>query len=510
MIDNKYNFFFKRLKYMVLAEPRKVAVKDKNNVYTYDDLWKKMQFFSKKLKMAGVRKGDRVAIFMDNNANYVIGILAILMVGGIFVPLSTHSPEEYVYKILFNCTPTIVMVDNKSKEKFLSMQKKCTTIVNLDDIISEENGKEVYEIIIGRDIAYIVYTSGSTGFPKGVAIKWDSLENFILDTVERLEFDQTSISLNMTSFCFDGSLTSVFCMLFCGGELVIAPSFIMRVRQFANLLINEKITDLGCTPVQLSNLVDVLENEDVREVSIKTIAIGGESFTTEYIKRIFKAVKGIRILNRYGPTETTIVSASYEIREKDLCDNRPIPIGKPISNTIFYAVDENYNLIQPGEVGELYIGGISVMSGYWNDTNLTNSVMNDTLINGVKMYRTGDLVTIDAEGNYIFMSRKDDMVKINGYRIYLKEIDNAIVDINDVKDSCSIVVVRRNGKKDIVSYVICDCDAMCGDEIQLKKKLLNVLPAYMLPQKIFFIESFPVTTNGKVNRKELEKIASMS
>lgn len=509
MINNKYNNFFNRLKYMVLTEPQKVAVKDKNNVYTYDDLWKKIQFFSQKLKNVGVRKGDRVAIFMENNANYVIGILAILTVGGIFVPLSTRSPEEYVYKILYNCNPSIVMVDNKSKEKFLSMPKKCTNIVNLDEIISEKSGEEVYENIIGGDIAYIVYTSGSTGFPKGVAIKWESLENYILDTVERLEFDQTSISLNMTSFCFDGSLTSVFCMLFCGGKLVIAPKFIMRVRQFANLLINEKITDLGCTPVQLSTLVDVLENEDVKEISIKTIAIGGESFSTEYIKRIFKAVKGIRILNRYGPTETTIVSASYEIREKDLYDNRPIPIGRPISNTIFYAVDENNNLIQPGEVGELYIGGVSVMSGYWSDTNLTNSVLNETLINGVKMYRTGDLVTIDDEGNYIFMSRKDDMVKINGYRIYLKEVDNAIVDINGVKDSCSIAV-KRNGKTDIVSYVICDCDAMCEDGIQLKKKLLNILPAYMLPQKIFFVESFPVTTNGKVNRKELEKIASMS
>lgn len=506
MKTNRLNFLLERVRAMVAVNPQKVAVKDKMKMYSYEELWIRVQNLAIRLKGVGLQKGERVAFFMENNVDYVVGILATFMNGGIFVPISNKYPEERVYTIIDNCTPHIVLVNNISMKEFGNVLKQIDiSIINVDDIMFRKISGQIYESLTGKDVAYIIYTSGSTGIPKGVAIKWESLENYIKDTNKRLDFDHTSVSLNMTSFCFDGSLTSVFCMLFCGGTLVIASPFIMRANQFCNLIKCEGITDLGCTPVQLSFLANALENDNLNDYKIKTIAIGGENFSAEYVKRIFRCLKDVKILNRYGPTETTIVSSSYEIQQDDLTNNKPIPIGKPISNTIFYAINEKNKPICSGETGELYIGGISVMSGYWNDSELTDRVITKSLINGVRMYRTGDLVTIDDRGNYIFVSRIDDMVKIKGYRIYLSEIDNAIVNINGVLDSCSIVSAH-NEKKDIISYVICESTAGCSDELNIKRELLKVLPAYMLPRSICFIEKFPVTNNGKIDKKKLERM----
>ena len=244
-------------------------------------------------------------------------------------------------------------------------------------------------------LVYIIYTSGSTGKPKGVAIKWASLENYIIDTNKRLDFGHETKSLNMTSFCFDGALTGIFCMLSCLGTLVIAPSFSLRASTLYNELVNKKITDLGCTPIQLLVFLEALEIGNAENILLQTLAIGGESFSKKYIEHIYKYLPKVRILNRYGPTETTIVASSYEIKKNDLMDESDIPIGKPINNVFFYAVNEKMETIVPGEIGELYIGGVQVMDGYWRDQQLTNEVIVEKFINGERVYRTGDMVTIN-------------------------------------------------------------------------------------------------------------------
>lgn len=505
---SRVNFLVEKIKEMVLQYPEKTAVKDKQKQYSYKELWLKTQSLAMELKRQGLKKGDRVALFMENNADYVICMLAILLNSGIFVPISSKYPAERICTIVNNCNPILVLLNSDSEEQFGYISKQIPVkIVNIDNYTFEKVIELDCEELAGEDVIYIIYTSGSTGMPKGVAIKWESLENYIVDTNQRLCFDNTSVSLNMTSFCFDGSLTSVFCMLSCGGMLVIAPTNIMRAKIICDLIKGENITDLGCTPVQLSYVADALENDNADEFKIKTIAIGGESFSAEHIKRIFRCLTNVKILNRYGPTETTIVVSSYEIQREDLNKNEPIPIGKPISNTVLYAINGKNERIREGEIGELYIGGIQIMSGYWGDQDLTNSVITETLVTGIKLYRTGDLVTIDDRGNYIFVSRIDDMVKINGYRIYLSEVDKALTNIDGILDSCSIVVSNHE-QLSIVSYVICETNKQCCNEVKVKAEILKILPSYMLPKKIHFVNDFPVTNNGKIDRKQLVKRVS--
>ena len=501
-----YNFFNKVFE-NVKKYPNKIAMKDKKRGYTYRELLGKAVFLMGELKSRGVSPGDRVGIIMENNADYVLCIVAILLNGGIFVPISCQYPSERIISIVKNCSPKVIITNSCYIDKVWGkIGDNAIEIMNISGFPLIEKKIDMENLLISAYLVYIIYTSGTTGVPKGVAIKWVSLENYIFDTNIRLGFDENAISLNMSSFSFDGALTGIFCMLTCGGTLVIAQSAIMRAKSFCDLIKEERITDLGCTPVQLLYLAEALENDFTADFKLKTIAVGGEDFTAENISRIYNCLPDVKILNRYGPTETTIVVSSYVIKRESISENKPIPIGKPILNTSFYAINEKGEKIKAGEVGELYVGGIQVMEGYWQDSELTERFIDKKLVLGERLYRTGDLVTIDDEGNYIFIDRIDDTIKLNGYRICLKEIDNVILKIQGVVGSYSIVVSMHK-RKEIVSFVICRTGDELMNEYHIKKKIQFFLPNYMLPQRIIFLDKFPVTGNNKINKHELGKLA---
>lgn len=506
MTDRNEFINMKFLKRAVLKCPNKVAVKDKKNQYSYKELDNMSDVLAYYLTQCGIVKGDCVGIFMENNSEYILCVLAIMKVAAIFVPIATQYPAERLTMIVKNCTPKVILTNENNITKIMGIAiKNDISTLDLQTINYTYKTNKIEPKLMPQDVAYIIYTSGSTGVPKGVAIRWESLNNYIQDTCRQLEFDDGLISLNMTPFYFDGALTGIFCTLISQGTLVISPSNIMRANSFINLLEQEKISDLGCTPIQLKILAEALMNRKSKNNYLKTIAIGGESFSAVYVKQIMDCILDIKILNRYGPTETTIVVSSYQINKEDILYNNPFPIGKPIANVIFYAINEQKKEIRENEVGELYIGGIQIMEGYWNDPSLTEKVICEDLLPNTKLYRSGDLVTIDKNGNYIYIGRVDDMIKKNGYRIYLSEVENALEKIVYIEHACCIAIKNENSSEIVAFIMKKDKDSEKKDmDYVIRQELSSLLPIYMLPNKIIIVDKFPITSTGKIDRNKLK------
>ena len=264
--------------------PDKIAVKDKSNQFTYKQIYYRTLNIMHCLKKLKIGVYDRVGIYMENCSDYIPCILAVISIGAIFVPIGNNSPIERINKIVNNCCPKAILTNSNNIEKILEVDNVLVYNIDLLDMRNSSiKGVSIYENKLS-DIAYIIYTSGSTGEPKGVAIRWDGLCNFLDDTIKRLQFDQHLISLNLTPFCFDGALTSIFCVVICGGTLIIENPIFLKTAKFAKILKDNNITDIGCPPIQLKMLSEALLSDEINVFCLKTIAIGGESFSAKYIK----------------------------------------------------------------------------------------------------------------------------------------------------------------------------------------------------------------------------------
>ena len=270
-------------------------------------------------------------------------------------------------------------------------------------------------------------------------------------------------------------------------------------RRLIQILEEKQITHLICTPSLLKKVSLFLDESSQKKLKLKYLGIGGEKCPYHQVKKVFELLPDVKIFNRYGPTETTGIVCGHKIEESDFHGDQheKIPIGKPIPNVKFYVFNDRNEPAKPFEVGELYISGISLMYGYWKDQELTKSVFHDQLIAGEILYRTGDYVYYDEEGKYFFVRRKDDLIKRKGYRIYLSEIDRSWKKVNGVVDAAS---VYWNENDAIVSFLVVQEEK---SEIELRSKLANSLPTYMMPDSIELIDSLPLNEVGKINRQAL-------
>ena len=437
---------------------------------------------------------------MDNSIDFIVSIYAIINIGAIFVPLPYNAPDERIKIILDDCEAKIVLTVTDQKIEFAN-----NNILNICKLTYRKkmlvDGKtEIRNRDIARnktDIIYICYTSGSTGTPKGVAIREESMINYVLETIKTFSYNEQTVNLNISPFYFDGSFGGVFCTFFCGGELVIFDNVNINPKKLIEKIKKFGITHIGSTPGLFSILVSCMNDKNVSEMNLKTIGLGGEVCPIEYICKLKKLLPSVRLFNRYGPTETTVIVSGYEITNADIYHKNTIPIGKPIANTEFYLVDEEDLLIEEkNSVGELYISGVQVMECYWNDTELTRNVLRTDIIKNKIMYKTGDLIYMDDSGNYVFVGRNDEMIKRNGYRIYLKEIENAFENLEGVKECICMYV-----KNKLIVWITTEYKAVSTDK--LKEKLLKIIPAYMLPDKIVKLDKMPYTPIGKVDRKKI-------
>lgn len=478
--------------------PDEIAVEFENVSLTYQELREKSNQLANHLLNRGIKKGDLIGICLERSLEMIIGILGILKAGAAYVPIDPEYPEERINYVLEEINAQTIISTQKSSAGL--SHKNTDKYLNIDDwsLIGQESVICPKIEIQSSDIMYVIYTSGSTGKPKGVMNQYDGLLNRLLWAQDSYALDRTDVVLQKTTFCFDVSVWELFLPLITGAKLLFAkPEGHKDNVYLKNIIEEKKVTILHFVPSMLSVFLPELSPNDC--ATIKTIVCSGEALQMSHINE-FKNIFGnrnVRLQNLYGPTEAAIDVTFWDVPltvEKVL-------IGKPVSNTQIYILDQDNNCKPIGVSGELCIGGIQVSRGYLNKEELTKEkFVNNPFREGELMYRTGDLAKWTPDGNVEYIGRIDNQVKIRGYRIELGEIETVIQEFDQIQMTAVLVKPGYNGHLQLVAFVVAKEKIVIE---KLKDFLKDRLPAYMIPNSIIECESFPVTSTGKLDRKNL-------
>lgn len=480
----------------VKKNPEKIALVCGKRKMTYREVDLYSNIIANRLIEKQVKKGAIIGILMESCNEMIIGMLGIWKVGAAYLPLDHFLPEDRIEYMIKDSKTSLIITQKKLKEKYKFLIP-CMEIeeINTEEINLEQSTYNTNILLKGNDLAYVIYTSGTTGNPKGVMIEHGSLSNFVHSMLEIIPFSKNKSILCVTTMSFDIFVFETWVSLSNGMSIVIAKEEEKKSpKKLYNLVYSELIDMIQTTSSRLQMILNDNKNKYFLK-DIKVICVGGEVFTENLLIELKKITKA-KIFNMYGPTETTVWSTV-----KDLTHNSKITIGKPIRNTDVYILDENRHLQPRQVVGELFIGGNGLARGYWNQHELTREkFMNNPFRIGEKMYATGDLARINHYGELEIIGRKDNQVKVRGYRIELEEIENAIIKYTCIKETAVIVKEDNQGYSSIYAYFATNMDILIQD---LRKFLRNVLPDYMIPSYFIRVDSLPYTSNGKLNRKEL-------
>lgn len=469
-------------------------MKDFDRELSYADLHHEVARLGSALVAQGVREGDRVALLLPNSVDFVVAALATLWIGAIFIPLAVTDPEIRLATIVADCRPAVVVSDDDQR----SSPAGCPLVA-----MSELRGCDhdpVPPIDACPRVAYAVYTSGTTGTPKGVLIANDAFGSAVAATSNALGLDRSTRTLCVSPFYFDGSFGTLFPTLFSGGAVVIRPrDALLFPRTFFSAVVKEKITYTGFSPSYLRLLLASPQLSKLAESPLEIIALGGEASSLADIRMLWAAAPQIRVFNRYGPTETTIAVTHLELTP-EITAGGTVPIGRPHPAVSFHLVDDQGKIIDEMErVGELYIGGAQLMDGYWGAPALTEEVLRTDVVPEETVYRTGDLVYRNHEGSYVYVGRADRVIKRNGVRISLIELSEAMRNLTDVAAS-TCVTFDDEGTLGIVAFVVTENPVSIAD---LQRAAWERLPDTMLPNRIELVTELPLTSSSKIDERLL-------
>jgi amino acid adenylation domain-containing protein len=487
------------------ATPDAVALIFENQQLTYRELNARANQLAHLLIARGIEIEQTVALLMDRSMELLIAILAILKAGGAYLPLDPQHPLERLQTILDDATPKFLLAVGSHQESLAGHLN--VAVLNIDALQSEldATGKHNPDAPVNPDnVAYVLYTSGSTGIPKGVMIEHGAVINLAcaLQTQVFDNFDNRPfrVALN-TAITFDASVQQ-WTRLLRGDCIIILPEVVSHdTPAFAAALRAQHADVLGCTPTQLRLLFDEGLFDDAGNCPA-IVLCGGEAIDAE-LWRLASAHQRSHFYNVYGPTECTVDATCRLIDAKANVPN----IGRPLANVQAYILDRNHQPVPVGIPGELWLGGAGVGRGYLNKPELTaSSFTPDTYSNSsnARLYKTGDLTRYLPDGNIEYLGRSDFQVKLRGFRIELGEIESLLRQHASVKDA--LVILREDvaGDQRLTAYVIPeDSSNAQALTIMLKVKL----PEYMVPSDIVFLETFPLTSSGKIDRKFLPQPA---
>jgi amino acid adenylation domain-containing protein len=450
------------------------------------------------LSSQGACEDQSVALFVERGLDLIAGLLAISKTGATYLPLDPIYPKARLFLIVDDAKPVIFLTQKSLTDAIPETTGK---IIFIDDrsAYSEEPS---HNLSFGNSQkpAYILYTSGSTGKPKGVPITQHAVVNLVNSMTKLLRFNAQDILLAVTTISFDIAELEMYMPLFVGAKLVIATQETATDMELLSEKIEEsKATIFQATPVTFKMLM--IQGWNGKK-DLKLI-IGGEALSKELVRYLLP--RCMEVYNSYGPTETAIYSVVRNLAIKDSEGEGYVPIGRPLDNTTLYVLNKKLIPVPIGIPGELYIGGDGVSPGYLNLPDMTNErfIPNPFGKNpDEKIYKTGDLVQYFSDGNLVFLNRVDSQVKIRGFRIELGEIESAIAQFNTIKDN--VVIVREDIPEDkkLVAYIILK-ETGEPDFAELRQFLTTKLPEYMVPVAFVKMDKFPVTLNGKVDRKAL-------
>ena len=481
--------------------PNAVAVVFEGQQLTYAELNSRANQLAHYLQSLELKLEDKIGVCIERSPLMVIAILAILKAGGAYVPLDIAYPSERLAFMLENVQCPIILTQNHLSDRLpVNNSQRLIDIDSKWESITQYSPENIASKVTPNNLAYIIYTSGSTGTPKGTEVVHRNIIGFIFG-VDYVKLDAHQIWLQHSSISWDALTLELWTPLLFGGRCVLYPGNVITPENLSKIIKEEGVNILWLTCALFNLMIDTMPES---LLGVKQLITGGETLSVAHIRRGLALLPKTQIINGYGPSECTVFTCCYPI-SKQLDENlASIPIGKPIGDRKVYLLDRNLQPVPVGVSGEIHVGGASVARGYLNQLALTcEKFISNPFLAGDTLYKTGDLARYLPDGNIEYIGRIDNQVKIRGFRIELGEIEAVLSQNQAVQSSCVIVREDNPGEKQLVAYIVpkLGVKLTSGD---LRQFLSDKLPGYMVPGAFVMLEFFPLTANGKIDRRALK------
>jgi amino acid adenylation domain-containing protein len=507
--------------------PDRMAVIDGSRSLTYADLERQANRLAHLLIDLGLSPGDRVGLYLNKSLESVLGVYGVLKAGGAYVPLDPQAPPARIAYISADAGLRFLL-SGKEKTRALgtlSAADPCLDAVILLNADTVETSPGVRVIastvladypdttperaVVTLDLAYILYTSGSTGNPKGVMLSHLNALAFVQWASDCFAVQPEDRLSSHAPFHFDLSVFDLFASAHAGAAVVLVPRASTFPLELARFISERRISVWYSVPSALTGLVLHGGLTTGMFPELRAVLFAGEVFPLKYLRRLMRLLPHARFYNLYGPTETNVCTY-YEVSRPPPSDQAAIPIGKPIRGLDVFAIANDGKVADPNEIGELCVRGPSVMQGYWNDPERTEHTLNAPLpADGLRThaYRTGDLVRQDDNGNYWFLGRRDAQIKSRGYRIELGEIESTLLSHPAVIECAVLALPDEEITNRIAAFVALRSQLQ---ESELARYCARYLPHYMIPEMFELMSDLPKTSTGKVDRQSLRAAAVQS
>ena len=484
----------------VAQTPDAIAIAFEQEKLTYRQLNERANQLAHYLARLNVGPEVLVGVCLERSLDMVVSLLAVLKAGGAFIPLDPSYPRDRL-DFMLSDTKTPVLV---TQERFaIALQEHSGVRVCLDaetELIAKESKENPVVQITGDHLAYVMYTSGSTGAPKASCIPHRAVVRLVKAT-NYAEFGPEHAFLQFAPFSFDASTLEIWGTLLNGGRLVVFPAYTPTLEELGRVIQQSAVTSLWLT----SGLFNQMVEEQLASLKgVRQLLAGGDVLSVPHIKKALNELDQCSLINGYGPTENTTFTCCYRIDDPSRL-NSSVPIGRPIANTRVLILDQRQQLVPAGVAGELCVGGDGLSRGYFNDVRLTAEKFIPNPFSkepGDRLYRTGDLVRYLSDGTIEFIGRVDNQVKVRGFRVELGEIEATVNRHSSVQESVVVLSEGNGSAKKILAYVV----TKPGEPLsvsELRSYCQRKLPNYMTPSEFIMMESLPLMPNGKVNRRAL-------
>lgn len=480
--------------------PNALALKDPSGSMTYHELNSLANRISRGLNKLGVNFGDRVGIWLEKSIYTVAIMQGIIRLGAVYVPLDPLSPTSRIRTIISDCSLQLLVTTQKRAEAVLTDELAhlvCLCVngswqgFSWQNILSLSDEPIEGSRTAENDIAYILYTSGSTGKPKGVCISHRNALAFINWAATELQATSSDHFSNHAPFHFDISVLDLYVAFQVGASVHIIPDGMSYVpKKLVDFIIQENINIWYSVPSALILMMEQGGLLNLPSIPLRAILFAGEPFPIKHLRQLYQHWPSIRFLNLYGPTETNVCTF-YEVQEIHQECTKPVSIGRACSGNRVWAVKKDGTEVKPGEEGELMVSGPTVMHGYWGYPAYDN-----------KPYATGDIVRLEEDGNYMYIGRRDHMVKVRGHRVELGEIESVLEEHLAIH-SAAVIVCGAEIEARLIAFIVISKNDVEPSLLDIKRHCAQRLPRYMIVDDVLYLAELPRTRNGKIDRFKL-------
>ncbi|MBW4848951.1 MAG: amino acid adenylation domain-containing protein [Bacillaceae bacterium] len=501
-LEHDQLYLSKWFEHNVGKQPNAVALSAEEQTMTYAELNEQANRLARHLQKNGAEHRTVIAILADRTPELIVSLLAVLKAGAAYVPIDPDYPESRIQYMLKDSGATHLLTHSSFIGQAKGLGFTGTYLFADDQEISLMSSENLPLEAGLHDTAYIMYTSGTTGQPKGIMTTHSNIARVVKNT-NYLTISETDTLLSLSNSVFDGFTFDVYGALLNGAKLVLPKKdTILDMHELTELIKRESISVMF-VPTALFNLL--VDEETDWMHSVRKVLFGGERASVQHVRKAFDVMGKGRLINVYGPTESTVFATYYPVDEAPPIEAHSIPIGKPINQTGAYILSQQGQLQPIGMVGELCLSGKGLAKGYLNRPDLTKEAfITHPFAAGQRLYRTGDLAYFRADGLIEYAGRVDDQVKIRGHRIELTEIEAHLLMHPGVKQAALITDQHGSQHTRLLAYMTCEKE--WEDKVDvIKSGLKEKLPAYMQPHELIRLEKIPLTPNGKVDKRQLPK-----